>query len=63
MLVPVIIQKLFFFLQSFLIYCILLSKLRTFFTQNDDEILPEHYTWKVVEKGLEIKWGIGVEKD
>ncbi len=24
--------------------------------KNGDEILPAHYTWKVVEKGLKIKW-------
>jgi hypothetical protein len=27
-----------------------------FFQKNDDEILPGHYTWKVVEKGPKIKW-------
>jgi hypothetical protein len=37
-------------------YCILLSILHTFFKENDDEILPAHYTWKVVGKGLKIKW-------
>jgi hypothetical protein len=26
------------------------------FLKNDDEILPAHYTWKIVEKGLKIKW-------
>ncbi len=27
-----------------------------FFQKNDNEILPAHYTWKIVEKGLKIKW-------
>ena len=27
-----------------------------FFKENDDEILPVCYTWKVIEKGLKIKW-------
>ncbi len=38
----------------------LLSIVRTFFKENDYEILPAHYTWKVVVKGLKIKcvmWG------
>jgi hypothetical protein len=26
-----------------------------FFPKNDDEILPAHNTWKVIEKGLKIK--------
>jgi hypothetical protein len=30
--------------------------MQTFFKENDDEILPVRYTWKVVKKGLEIKW-------
>jgi hypothetical protein len=25
------------------------------FLKNDDEILPAHFAWKVVEKGLKIK--------
>jgi hypothetical protein len=37
-------------------YRILLSMVRTFLKENDAEILPVHYTWKVVEKGLKIKW-------
>jgi hypothetical protein len=35
--------------------CILLSIVRTFFKENDHEILPTHYTWKVAVKGLKIK--------
>ena len=30
--------------------------MHTFFEGNDLEILPAHYTWKVVENGLTIKW-------
>ncbi len=30
--------------------------MRTFFKENADEILPTHYTWKIVEEGLKIKW-------
>jgi hypothetical protein len=37
---------------------ILLSIVRTFFKENDSEILPLHYTWTVTEKGLKIKWAM-----
>ncbi len=39
-------------------YRILSSKVRTFFKENDDEILPAHNTLKVNEKGLKIKWAM-----
>ncbi len=32
--------------------------MRTFFKENADEILPAHYTWKIVEERLKIKWEI-----
>jgi hypothetical protein len=38
------------------LYRILLSIVHTFFNENNDEILPAHYTWKVVGKGLKIQW-------
>jgi hypothetical protein len=35
--------------------CILLSIVHTFFyIENDAEIFPVHYTWKVAEKGFKI---------
>jgi hypothetical protein len=37
-------------------YHILSSIVCTFFRENDDEILPAHYTWKLVEKGFKIWW-------
>ncbi len=37
-------------------YCFLLRRVRTLFKENDAEIFPAHFTWKVVEKGLKIKW-------
>jgi hypothetical protein len=37
-------------------YCILSSIVNTFFKENYDEILPAHYTWNAVEKGLKMKW-------
>jgi hypothetical protein len=37
-------------------YRILLCIVRAFFKENYEEILLAHYTWKVVEKGLKIKW-------
>jgi hypothetical protein len=30
-------------------YHILLSIMHTFYIENDAEILPEHFTWKVAE--------------
>jgi hypothetical protein len=36
------------------LYRILSSIVRTFFTENYDEILTAHYTWKVPEKGFKI---------
>jgi len=33
-----------------------LSKVCTFFKENGHEILPAHFTRKVSEKGLKIKW-------
>ncbi len=35
-------------------YCILSSIVRTFYIENDAEIFPAHYTWKVGEKGFKI---------
>ena len=35
-------------------YSFLLSIVRTFFIENDAEIFPVHYTWKVAEKGFKI---------
>jgi hypothetical protein len=39
----------FFTIQYFIKYNV------NFFKENDDEILPLCYTWKVIEKGLKIK--------
>ncbi len=39
-------------LQNIFICCILSSKVRTFFIENDAEILPVHYTWKVAFANL-----------
>ncbi len=33
-------------------YSILSSIVRTFYMENDAEIFPAHYTWKVAEKGF-----------
>ncbi len=41
-------------------YRILLSIVRTFFTENDAEILPAHYTWKVTLTNLIHKQSIQV---
>ncbi len=35
-------------------YCILLSILHTFYIENDAEIFPVHYTWKVGERGFQM---------
>ncbi len=35
-------------------YCILSSIVRIFYIQNDAEIFPVHYTWKVAEKGFKM---------
>ncbi len=35
-------------------YCILWSIVRTFYIENDAEIFPAHYTWKVAEKGFMV---------
>ncbi len=35
-------------------YRILLSIVHTFYIENDAEIFPPHYTWKVAEKGFKI---------
>ncbi len=35
-------------------YCILLSIVCTFYIENDAEIFPAHYTWKVAEKGFKM---------
>ncbi len=35
-------------------YRILSSIVRTFYIEDDAEIFPAHYTWKVVEKGFKM---------
>ena len=35
-------------------YCILSSILSTFYIENDAEIFPAHYTWKVAGKGFKM---------
>ncbi len=35
-------------------YCILLSIVRTFFIENNAEIFPAHYAWKVAEKRFKM---------
>ncbi len=35
-------------------YRILSSIVHTFYIENDAEIFPAHYTWKVAEKGFKI---------
>jgi hypothetical protein len=35
-------------------YHILLSIVRTFYIENNAEIFPVHYTWKVAEKGFKL---------
>jgi len=42
------------FLKSFNYYRILSSIVRTFLIQNDAEIFPVNYTWKVAKKGFKI---------
>ncbi len=34
--------------------CILSSIVPTFYIENDAEIFPVHYTWKVAEKGFKM---------
>jgi hypothetical protein len=34
--------------------CILSSIVRTFYMENDAQIFPAHYTWKVAEKGFKV---------
>jgi hypothetical protein len=36
------------------VYCILSSIVCTFYIENDAEIFPVHYTWKVAEKEFKI---------
>jgi hypothetical protein len=36
------------------LYRILTSIVCNFYTKNDAEIFPAHYTWKVVEKGFKM---------
>ncbi len=36
------------------VYCILSSILHTLYIENDAEIFPAHYTWKVAEKGFKM---------
>ncbi len=38
----------------YVFYRILSSKVCTFYIENDAEIFPAHYTWKVVEKGFKM---------
>ncbi len=40
------------------IYHILSIIVRTFYIENDAEIFPAHYTWKVAEKGFKIAFVI-----
>ncbi len=35
-------------------YHILSSIMHTFYIENDAEIFPAHYTWKVAEKGFKM---------
>jgi hypothetical protein len=35
-------------------YRILSSTMRTFYIENNAEIFPAHYTWKVPEKGFKM---------
>ncbi len=37
-----------------LVYCVLSSILHTFCTENDAELFPAHYTWKVADKGFKM---------
>jgi hypothetical protein len=39
---------------SMTICYILLSIVQTFYMENDAEIFPAHYTWKVAEKGFKM---------
>ncbi len=43
-----------FFKIIIFIHRILSSIVRTFYMQNDAEIFPVHYTWKVAEKGFKM---------
>ncbi len=42
------------FISIFCTYHILLNKVRTFYMENNAEIFPAHYTWKVAEKGFKM---------
>ncbi len=42
-------------------YCILLSIVHAFFIENDTEILPAHYTWKVAFANLIHKESVQVK--
>jgi len=35
---------------------------RTFYIENDAEIFPVHYTWKVAEKGFKSKMAFKMNK-
>ncbi len=35
-------------------YCILSSKVRPFYKENDAEIFPAHYTWKAAKKAFKM---------
>jgi hypothetical protein len=42
------------FITDVFMYCILSSIVCTFYIENDAEIFPVHYTWKVTEKGVKM---------
>jgi hypothetical protein len=42
------------FISIFHTCSILLNKVRTFYMENNTEIFPAHYTWKVGEKGFKM---------
>ncbi len=46
------------FPQTITHYRILSSIVRTFYIENDAEIFPVHYTWKVAEKGFKMAFMI-----
>jgi hypothetical protein len=39
-------------------YCILSSTAAIFYIENDAEIFPVHYTWKVGEKGFKMAFKV-----
>jgi hypothetical protein len=41
-------------IRAFISYRILSSIVCTFYLENDAEIFPVHYTWKVAEKGFKM---------